>query len=149
MSGTGKSTALAELRRRGFDTVDTDDPMWTEWSQEEGGYLWREKAVAELLQRTRGSTLYVSGTVSNQGRFYPQFDAIVLMSAPADVLVERIGSRTTNDYGKRPAERDLVLHHLAEVEPLLRATCTHEIDATQPIEEIVAKLISIGAAAGA
>jgi len=25
MSGTGKSTALAELRRRGYEAVDTDD----------------------------------------------------------------------------------------------------------------------------
>ena len=35
--------------------------------------------------------------------------------------------------------------HLAEVEPLLRATCTHEIDATQPIERVVAELMAIGA----
>jgi dephospho-CoA kinase len=26
MSGTGKSTALAALRARGFETVDTDEP---------------------------------------------------------------------------------------------------------------------------
>jgi dephospho-CoA kinase len=29
MSGTGKSSALAELERRGFRTVDTDEPGWT------------------------------------------------------------------------------------------------------------------------
>jgi hypothetical protein len=33
----------------------------------------------------------------------------------------------------------------AEVEPLLRDTCTHEIDATQPVEKIVAELVAIGA----
>lgn len=37
-----------------------------------------------------GTTLYVSGTVSNQGAFYLQFDAIVLLTAPADVLLRRI-----------------------------------------------------------
>jgi dephospho-CoA kinase len=37
MSGTGKSSALAELRRRGFETVDTDEPEWTEWSTQEAG----------------------------------------------------------------------------------------------------------------
>ena len=31
MSGTGKSTALAELGRRGFRVVDTDEPGWSEW----------------------------------------------------------------------------------------------------------------------
>ena len=76
--------------------------------------------------------------------FYSQFDAVVLLSAPADVLLRRIESRLTNAYGKAADERDLVLRHLAEVEPLLRATCTHEIDATQPVEDVVAELVAIG-----
>jgi hypothetical protein len=88
--------------------------------------------------------LYVSGTVPNQGRLYREFDAIVLLSAPPDVLLGRIESRTTNDYGKTAGERDLILGHLAEVEPLLRATCTHEIDAAQPLEAVVAQLVAIG-----
>ena len=144
MSGTGKSAALAELRRRGFETVDTDEPGWTEWNDEDGGYVWREDRIAELLARDRGATLFVSGTVSNQGRFYPRFDAVVLLSAPADVLLGRIASRTSNDYGKTDEERDLVLGHLAEVEPLLRATCTHEIDASRTIDEVVGELAAIG-----
>ena len=41
-------------------------------------------------------------------------------------------------------ERELILGHLAEVEPELRATCTHEIDTTQPLETVVAQLIEIG-----
>lgn len=143
MSGTGKSSALAELRKRGFEVVDTDEPGWTEWSDEEDGYIWREDRIAELLARDRELPLYVSGTVSNQGRFYPHFDAVVLLSAPADVLLGRIGNRTTNDYGKTAEERDLILEHLAEVEPLLRATCTHEIDATRPVDDVVAELVSI------
>ena len=93
-------------------------------------------------------TLYVSGTVSNQGRFYPQFDAVVLLSAPADVLLHRITTRTTNDYGKSREDRELILRHLAEVEPRLRATCTHEIDATQPLDAVVRRLIEIGEAGG-
>jgi dephospho-CoA kinase len=32
MSGTGKSSVLAELGRRGYRVVDTDDPGWTEWA---------------------------------------------------------------------------------------------------------------------
>jgi len=144
MSGTGKSTVLAELARRGFQSVDTDDPPWTEWSAEDGGYVWREEVISELLARDDAPTLYVSGTVSNQGRFYPQFDAVVLLSAPADVLLRRLESRTTNDYGKAAEERALILRQLAEVEPLLRATCTHEVDAAQPLEDVVARLVEIG-----
>ena len=144
MSGTGKSTALAELGRRGFEVVDTDVGGWSEWSDAEGGYVWREERIDDLLARELGATIYVSGTVSNQGRFYPRFDAVVLLSAPADVLLRRIAARTTNDYGKSGEDRELILRHLAEVEPLLRATCTHEIDAGQPIEIVVERLVAIG-----
>ena len=147
MSGTGKSSALAELRLRGFETVDTDEPGWTEWSNEEDGYVWREDRIAELLARDRETPLVVSGTVSNQGRFYPDFDAVVLLSAPAEVLFDRIAGRTTNDYGKSPEERELILEHVAEVEPLLRATCTHELDAGRPLDEVVDELARIASRA--
>lgn len=144
MSGTGKSTALAELAKRGFQVVETDDAPWSQWSEADGGYIWREDLVAELLSREDGPTLYVSGTVSNQGRFYPRFHAVVLLSAPVDELLRRLKTRTTNDYGKAADERALILGDVTEVEPLLRASCTHEIDATQPIAEVVAQLVEIG-----
>jgi dephospho-CoA kinase len=143
MSGTGKSSALAELARLGFRTVDTDEPGWT-LEDSEGGRWWDEERIACLLDDDAGSALYVSGTVTNQGRFYDRFDAIVLLSAPADVLLERIASRVTNDYGKSLEERDLILEHLREVEPLLRATCTHEIDASQPLADVIEQLVEIG-----
>ena len=147
MSGTGKSSALAELRLRGFETVDTDEPGWTEWSEEEDGYVWREDRISELLARDRESPLVVSGTVSNQGRFYRKFDAVVLLSAPAEVLLDRLAARTTNDYGKSAEERDLILEHVAEIEPLLRATCTHELDASRPLAEVVDDLARIASRA--
>jgi adenylate kinase family enzyme len=144
MSGAGKSTALEELAQRGFRVVDTDDPPWSEWSDADSGHVWREDLMADLLGAEDGRTLDVSGTVSNQGRFYDSFDAVVLLSAPADVLLERIASRTTNDYGKAPEERGMILQHMAEVEPLLRAGCTHEIDAARPLGAVVDLLVAIG-----
>jgi dephospho-CoA kinase len=143
MSGTGKSTVLAELARRGFETVETDVGPWSRWSDEADGYVWDEQQVEELLQRERRTTLFVSGTVSNQGRFYDRFDEIVLLSAPAEVLLERIDSRTTNPFGKSVEERERIFADLADVEPLLRATCTVELDATQPVEAVVARLAAL------
>jgi len=74
----------------------------SEWSEADGGYVWR------------------------------------------DVLLRRIDARTTNAYGKAAEERALILGQVAEVEPLLRATCTYEIDATQPLTAVVAQLVEIG-----
>jgi dephospho-CoA kinase len=145
MSGTGKSSALAELERLGFQVVDTDVGGWTEWSDADGGYVWREDRIAQLLAREDGPPLYVSGTVSNQGRFYDRFDAVVLMSAPAEVLLSRIQARSTNCYGKTREQRELILRHLAEVEPLLRRGCTHVIDAAQPLTKVVEQLVALSA----
>jgi hypothetical protein len=147
MSGTGKSAALAELGRRGFRIVDTDFGGWSEWTARdgaEGEWLWQEDRIAELLASENERTLYVSGCVANQGKFYDRFDAVVLLSAPADVILDRVETRTTNDYGKGPGERDLIVSHLDSVEPRLRATCTHEIDASRPLDEVVGALIAIG-----
>lgn len=148
MSGTGKSTALAELGQRGFRVVDTDSIAWSEWvaaaDDPSGERIWREDRIAQLLTSGDEPTLYVSGTHSNQGKFYDQFDAIVLLSAPVEVILDRVEKRTTNDYGKGPGECDRILFHLGSVEPLLRATCTHEIDASRPLDEVVNALIAIG-----
>jgi hypothetical protein len=148
MSGTGKSTALAELGRRGFRVVDTDSSDWSEWiPPADGGggeWLWREDRIAELLALEDERTLYVSGCMSNQGKFYDRFDAIVLLSAPVEVILDRVEERTTNDYGKGPGERDRILFHLDSVEPRLRATCTHEIDASRPLDEVVGALTAVG-----
>lgn len=47
----------------------------------------------------------VSGTVDNKGPFYGRFDHIVLLSAPVDVLLHRVSTRTTNPYGRTAAEQ--------------------------------------------
>jgi len=141
MSGTGKSSALAELAHRGYRTVDTDEAGWM-LEAEDGELLWDEEKIAALLAE-EGPTLFVHGTVRNQGRFYDRFDAVVLLSAPADVILERIATRTNNPWGKSAEQRALILEQIREVEPLLRATCTHEIDASRPLAEVVERLVEI------
>jgi dephospho-CoA kinase len=151
MSGTGKSSALAELGRRGYRVVDTDDPGWREYREDaepldelhRGEWLWVEEKIAALLDSVDDRPLVVAGCVRNQPTFYDRFDAIVLLSAPPEVILDRVARRTTNDYGKTPLERAMILDDLATIEPLLRRGCTHELDASRPLEEVVADLIAI------
>lgn len=151
MPGTGKSSALAELARRGLRVVDTDDPGWREYRKHPapldefhvGEYLWVEERIAAVLDSDDGRSLFVAGVARNQSKFYDRFDAVVLLSAPAAVILDRLAHRTTNVYGKNSLERGMMLADLAEVEPLLRAECTHELDASRPLDEVVADLIAI------
>jgi dephospho-CoA kinase len=143
MSGTGKSTVLEHLGARGHRVVDTDTDEWSHWATLPDGtpdWIWREDAVAELLDGHRCGHLFVAGCKSNQGRFYPLFDHIVLLSAPVEVLLARIAARTNNPYGKSQRERDLIRSHVELVEPRLRATATVEIDASLPLAAVVRRL---------
>ena len=153
MSGTGKSTALAELARRGHRVVDTDYGAYSEdvpRSNGDGGErVWREDRIDALLDESEEGVLFISGCVSNQGTFYPRFDAIVLLTAPEDVILERVASRKTNDFGKRDVDRDRILFDLTNVEPLLRAGATIEIDTRAPLDDVVDALEAIGKSAQA
>jgi hypothetical protein len=151
ISGTGKSSALDELGRRGYRVVDTDDPGWRAYREHSassdelhrGEWLWVEERMTTLLDSDDRCSLFVAGCSANQSTFYERFDAVVLLSAPVNVVLDRVEHRTTNDYGKTPVERAMILDDLANVEPLLRASCTHELDASRPLDEVVANLIAI------
>lgn len=56
------------------------------------------------------------------------------------MILERIEHRSTNVYGKSREQRGLVLNELTHGEPLLRRTCTHELDAAEPLTSIVDQL---------
>ncbi|HMF62281.1 MAG TPA: AAA family ATPase [Vicinamibacterales bacterium] len=144
MSGVGKSTALAGLARRGYISVDTDYGPWIHVV--DGEPLWREPLVEELLARPRERSLFVQGTVANQGRFYHRFDAVVLLSAPISVMFNRLDRRTDNPFGKTPHDRKQIADDVAKVEPLLREAATHEIDTDRPISEVIEMLMSIAEA---
>lgn len=144
MSGTGKSTTLEALERKGFRTVDTDTGGWIA-EAEDGERHWRPDRVDALItehERT-GEPLFIAGTVWNQQDFYSRFDHIVLLSAPIDVVLDRLATRDTNPFGKTDEERDRVIADTEEIEPLLRESATVVIDTRQPLADVVAKLESL------
>jgi len=70
-----------------------------------GEWLWVEERITGLLDSDDGRSLFVQGCVRNQSKFYDRFNVVVLLSAPADVILDRIARRTTNNYGKMALER--------------------------------------------
>lgn len=154
MSGTGKSTVICALDARGYKAIDTDSDAWSEWanvtvdsdssgSTSEPDWVWREDRIQRLLSTEDADALFVSGCKSNQGKFYSQFDHIVLLSAPARLIVERLATRTTNPYGKHPDELARVLRHLHTVEPLLRRTAALEVDTSAPVEQVIEIILGL------
>jgi shikimate kinase len=154
MSGTGKSTVIGELAARGYKAVDADCDEFSQWVEVLGDagtsappvevdrdWVWREDRIQDLLSTEDTDVLFLSGCAENMRKFLPQFDHVVLLSAPADVIVERLGTRTTNPYGKHPDEIARVLGLVERVEPLLRRAAGHEIDTRACLEDVVATLL--------
>lgn len=137
MSGAGKTSLLDELAARGHRTVDTDYGDY--FHMVDGERLWREDRIGALLDTAADELpglLIAAGTTRNQGRFYHRFHHIVLLSAPPEILAERLAGRTGNPYGKDPAELAETLEYQRTVEPLLRASASLEVVTTVPVTRV-------------
>lgn len=161
MSGTGKSTVIGELVARGYKAVDADTDEYSEWVEVTGDtsalgspawgardWVWREDRLRALLSTEDADILFVSGCAANMRQFLRRFDHIVLLSAPTDVLVERLRTRTSNSYGKDPDEVARTLSLIETVEPLLRRVAGHEIDTSAPLADVVAPLLRLAQSSG-
>ncbi|RZS32271.1 shikimate kinase [Herbihabitans rhizosphaerae] len=149
MSGAGKSAALDLLARKGFRCVDTDVGDWIAELPLPGGGLepqWREERIDALLtgHERSGEPLFVAGTVWNQSVFYPRFAEIVLLTAPLEIMLERVAARE-NPFGRTAEQRAAIAADTAEVEPLLREFATVEIDTRAPLHEVVDRLAALTA----
>lgn len=156
LSGVGKSTVTDALAARGYQAVDADSHEFSEWvavssdDQSPGtpvepdrDWVWRAERIHALLANTTDELLFVSGCAPNMGQFLPHFDQVILLSAPAEVMVERLATRTNNPYGKTPEEVARVLDLRDTVEPLLRRIATHEIDTSVPLDAVVASVLRL------
>ena len=144
MSGTGKSTALAELAKRGFHVVETTMHRGTSGRRRTADTSGGRISLQNFsLARTGTDALRVRNRLESGS---------LLPALPRGGPLERAGGRAASpsqnpdDERLRQGgdERALILGDVAEVEPLLRTSCTHEIDATKPISEVVAQLVEIG-----
>jgi shikimate kinase len=156
MSGSGKSTLIGELAARGYKAVDADCDEFSEWVEVIGeadsfglpvegnrDWVWREDRIQALLSTEDTDVLFLSGCAENMRKFLPQFDLVVLLSAPADVIVERLRTRTNNPYGKHLGEISRVLGLMETVEPLLRRVAGYEIDTSTSLGEVVSTLLQL------
>ena len=65
------------------------------------------------------------------------------MSAPLEVMRERIEFRSTNNYGKTKEQWEEIVHNTKTIEPLIRNGANFEIDTRKPLNQIVDELEQI------
>ena len=141
MSGVGKSTLVRELRRRTFRAYDADDDGFSE-PRGDGRWGWRVERVADVLKQGEAGPDLVFFAGCSEEQVALPFDYRVLLTAPAEILVQRLMARTTNAYGRSEEQRARVLADLADVEPLLRRSADLIIVTTEPTPLVADALLS-------
>jgi guanylate kinase len=156
-SGSGKSSIVEVLAKRGFSAYDTDshdgvsiltdkktgkpvdwpDPPidWDRYSWD-----WVEDKINELLASDR--IVFLAGAVNNQRKFYSVFDKIFVLTLDIETLRHRLLTRTSKDYGKHPEQLAGTLsYHPKLVDQLLSEVNSVAIDASQPLERVVDEIL--------
>jgi dephospho-CoA kinase len=138
LSGVGKSSVLAALAERGYRVADTDYDGLSLFD-DTGDWVWNIDRVRELLDGNE--EIVIAGTAPNMSSLLPRFDRVILLSAPAEVMIERLATRTTNPYGSSADQRAEAVAYKQSVEPRLRRIATIEIDTRAPLDAVVARIL--------
>lgn len=127
---------MADPKRRAHHVVDTDDPGWIVETRTADGPepVWNIDLINALIDHHRTGWLFIGGCVASQGVVYDRVDAIVLLSAPVDVILDRVADQA-NPFGSKPQDHRKTANDLAAFEPLLRARAGREIVTTAPVLE--------------
>jgi hypothetical protein len=88
MSGTGKSTVVAELRRRGHLAFDADVDGFSE-PREDGRWGWRMDSVADLLAAHPDELLFAD-LAAVEPLLRRSADVVITTTAPITQVADRI-----------------------------------------------------------
>jgi shikimate kinase len=149
--GVGKTTLEKELRSRGFETHDMDNPdiggahnkrtgeretippaetRPKEWFRT---HEWRTSiaAIEELKLRAAHKTILLCGVAPDDAELLPMFDKIIYLSLDEKTLRKRIAQRIDNDYGKNDFELVDILARRRAMNAKYRGLNVLTIDASQ------------------
>jgi dephospho-CoA kinase len=164
ISGAGKSSVCEALKARGRVAIDADWAGYSHWVDRVTGAVvrrrphpvppdWRARfgwqisveRVRALAEETRSGTVFLCGSVENEAAVWHSFDRVVCLVVDDDTLRQRLATRTTNDFGKDPEEREAVVAWNRETEAQYRRRGAAVIDATRPLEVVVRDVEALAA----
>jgi hypothetical protein len=169
ISGSGKSSVLHELRRRGYEAFGVDENGYGRWLDPRTGEVrsfpvdnttldpheWYADhdwvlditKVAELKgQVDRDRTLvFLCGVAAGEAEAWEYFDVVCALVIDEATIRSRIDLREGNWYGKRPLELDQILNWNVGYAETYRTFGAVIIDAKEPLPVVVEAVI--GAAA--
>ena len=161
VSGTGKSAIAEELNKRGIYTIDIDSSeldlchwrnnktqekvyfefgMDKDWMEAHGWYCDIEK-LKKLLDVQR-DIIFVVGLATNQNEYLNLFDKIFLLQCKEETFLERLETRTSNDFGKHPLEKGYILDFYKNFEKAMLEKGVFVVNAEEPLDVVMENIIS-------
>lgn len=156
VSGAGKTTVAEELARRGYQAVHGDrvlarigNPETGEvfdhpdagWSLEQRHrhHIWDVDQVQAIVKDNSHPVAFFCGGSRNWGTFLELFDGVFVLEVDVDTLNRRLDDRPSDEFGRVPEERALVLRVHRTREDLPAGGVS--IDATRPVTEVVDEIL--------
>lgn len=160
VSGTGKTSVATELQQRGYHVIHGDRELAYQGDPETGApldaaahegnsqdvvfrhehHLWDVDQVQSLVADRSHPVSFFCGGSRNFDRFIDLFDGVFVLHVDLETLKSRLASRPEDEFGGKPAERDLVVRLYATKEDIPRNATT--IDATKPLPSVVDDILS-------
>ncbi len=165
VSGSGKSTVMAELKRRGYEAYDIDTDGFATyyhvgtWEKADGGHTaaertpeWRAQhewkvppeKVQELRDKSIGKTVFLCGVAANDADFWDVFTKVFCVYVPPEEVERRVLDREyAEDFGKNPHELASILEWANYAKQQYEELGAVIIDATQPPKKVANDILEL------
>jgi len=160
VSGTGKTSVATELQRRGYHVIHGDRELAYQGDPETGEpldrtaheehildiafrhkhHLWNVAKVKSLVADRSHPVSFFCGGSRNFHHFIDLFDEVFVLTVDLATLSARLASRSEDEFGGKPAERDLVMRLHATQEDIPEDAIS--IDATAPLASVVDAILA-------
>jgi broad-specificity NMP kinase len=158
VSGTGKTSVATELQRRGYHVIHGDRELAYKGDPQTGEpldactlkrhtldfefghkhHIWDISKVRSLIAARGHSISFFCGGSRNFYHFINLFDVVFVLDADLETLNRRLATRTEDEFGAKPAERELVFRLHATKEDIPKGII---IDATAPLARVVEEIL--------
>ena len=103
-------------------------------------HLWDVGKVKSLVADRSHPTTFFCGGSRNFHRFIDLFDEVFVLNVDLDTLNRRLAARPEDEFGGKPAERDIIVRLHATQEDIPKNAIS--IDATAPLASVVDDILS-------
>ncbi len=158
----GKTSSCNELKRLGYEAHDIDDGIahyynkvtgkQSEWlSSEEArtqawhdqnDYMMDREQVEKFKEAAKDKTIFLCGTTQSDEVVLDLFDKVIYLYLNEATLKQRMNSRHGGEFGFAPHEQEAILGWHKSSEAAYRKRGATMIDATQPLNTVVEKIIA-------